>query len=445
MKPSAIYSCQSCGAQTPKWSGRCVECGRWGTVSEEEPPKSNISNSQRPASAPAKTISLNDLTKTKSPPRTPTGNIELDRLLGGGLVRGEVILLSGEPGIGKSTLLLQIAKSLTQPVLYLAGEESPEQIAVRAERLGLQNANIEFLSETDAGTVAATITARSPALTIIDSIQSLRCAEVGSEAGGPWQVRASGAIITETAKRIGAPIIIVGQITKDGSIAGPKTLEHLVDAVLTFEGDRESGLRFLRVEKNRFGSNEEIAIFRMTERGLEPEINPSKFLLADRATGVSGNAIACLLEGSRPLLAEIQALVSKSAYQTPIRRSTGFDTNRLQMILAVLEKRAGLNLSTLDVYLNVIGGITIRDQAADLAVALAIASAAKDIALPAGLVSAGELGGEIRSVGRIEKRIAESEALGFDTLLFAGSRDQKTSNRIKAIKTLREALQIVGV
>ncbi len=444
VKNETLYSCSKCGAQSPKWSGRCLECGGWGTVREDaELPASGAAKARADAK-PKQTISLREVAGTPLR-RVATGNVDFDHVLGGGLVPGEVVLLAGEPGIGKSTFLLALAANLGQPVLYVAGEESPEQIALRAARLGATG-DIHFLRDTDADTVAATIRAMKPALAIIDSVQSLSTAAVESEAGTVGQVRASGAIIAEIAKTSGVPVVLVGQVTKDGSIAGPKTLEHLVDAVLCFEGDSRAGLRLLRPEKNRFGTIEEIAVFRMTDKGLVPEPNPSRILLADRRPGASGSAITCTIEGNRPLLVEVQALTTKSVYPTPIRRASGYDTGRLQMILAVLERRLKLPFSTADVHVNVVGGVSLRDASTDLALALALISSASDKPIDPELVAFGEigLGGEVRSVSFADRRVKECEALGFKKIL---APDAKTGGGIELwpVKTLAEAIAKVGL
>lgn len=444
-----VFTCGNCGAQTPKWSGRCLECGRWGTVKEDESaiaPAAKGKERQAPVTKPAKAVKLSEVASGAAVRRT-TGDPDLDRVLGGGLVKGEVALLAGEPGVGKSTLLLAIAAAMRSPVLYVAGEESPEQIALRAKRLGAEGADISFVSDTDADAVAASLRSSSPALAIVDSVQTLRAPEVASEAGSPWQVRAAGAKVVEAAKSSGVPTVLVGQITKDGSIAGPKTLEHLVDAVLTFEGDSGSGLRILRAEKNRFGPTDEVAVYRMTAKGLAPEPNPSALLLADRRPGVSGSAIGCFLEGLRPIMTEIQALTSKAAYGNPIRRASGYDLNRLQTVIAVLERRAGVRLADLDVHLNVVGGLEVRDRSTDLAVALAIASAATDRPLAPDLVACGEigLGGEVRSVPHADRRLAECAALGFGRIMLPEPPAAKGEVLPIKAKTVLEAIEAAGL
>jgi len=443
-----VFSCTNCGAQTSKWSGRCLECGRWGTVKEDEgaAPETKGRAKQTAMAKPAATRHISEVSEN-AVGRAPTGDADLDRILGGGLVAGEVVLLAGAPGVGKSTLLLAIAASLGRPVLYVAGEESPEQISIRARRLGATEADIRFVSETDADTVAATIVSLAPGLAIVDSIQTLRADGVASESGSPWQVRAAGAKIAEAAKRSGVPTILVGQVTKDGSIAGPKTLEHLVDVVLSFEGDAGNGLRLLRAEKNRFGPTDEVAVFRMTERGLVPEPNPSRLLLADRRPGTSGSAITCFLEGLRPIMTEVQALTTRSSYGTPIRRASGYDLNRLQMIIAVLERRAGVNLAASDVHVNVVGGMSLRDESTDLAVALAIASAVTDRPLANDLAVCGEigLGGEVRSVPQADRRAAECAALGFGQIMLPDAIQAKGGIAVLKAKTLIEAIAAAGI
>lgn len=377
----------------------------------------------------------------------------LDDVLGGGLVDGSVTLLAGEPGIGKSTILAQTAIALAasgMKVVYVTGEESPAQIHRRLERLAAPlPSSLFFLDETDAGTVAATISKEKPGLTIVDSIQTLRTAEVGGEPGNLNQVKASAALVTEAAKYSHAPVILVGQVTKDNEVAGPRVLEHLVDTVLYLEGDRQHRYRMLRALKHRFGPTDEVALLAMTERGLEIVEDPSSELLRDRATGIPGSAVSCLIEGHRPLLIEIQALASPAGYGTPIRRATGVDTSRLGMLLAVLARRAGVNALDKDVYANAAGGIDARDPSVDLALAAAIAGAVKNTALDPRTAIFGEigLGGELRPVSMPEIRLKELARMGFKTVIVPKRQSGKAlaGLDIKEASTLEEVLRLLGL
>jgi DNA repair protein RadA/Sms len=348
----------------------------------------------------------------------PTGIGEFDRVLGGGIVPGSLALLSGEPGIGKSTLLLQVAAAVPN-VLYASGEESAEQVALRFERLGLAAPTLKFLSETDLSTVLATIDAEKPALAIIDSIQTLSSPETGGSQGGATQIRAMTAQLMEYAKKSGVPMLIVGQVTKDGDVAGPKTLEHLVDVVISFEGDRSSNYRLLRTAKNRFGATDEVGVFEMTAGGLREVENPSSFFLTDRSKDVPGSVVTCIMEGTRPIMIEIQALASRTTFGYPQRRASGFDANRLQVLLAVLSERLGVPTQTHDIHLNVAGGYKVKEPAADAAVVLAVVSALSGRPLPSSLAAFGEvgLGGELRPVGMLERRESEARRLAFTDVI----------------------------
>jgi DNA repair protein RadA/Sms len=418
-KTEKIFECEKCGAQHLKWSGRCSECGAWSTIKETA-----VTVAAKPinkVSAPAaKTVSFATVANTETA-RLSTGITEVDRVLGGGFIPGAVILLAGEPGNGKSTLAAQILDKIgqlspTSSTLYVSGEESAEQVKLRLDRLSAKLDNFHFLGETDALTVAATIAQTRPAVAVIDSIQTMTAE--GSGAGSLGAVRASAGILTECAKTNNVPLILIGQVTKDGATAGPKSLEHLVDVVLTLEGDRESHYRILRAEKNRFGSTEEIGVFTMAEQGLKEVKNPSELFVRERNI-LPGSCMTCLVEGSRAMLVEVQALVHPSAYSAPVRRSSGLDMNRLQMIVAVLASRARLPLGKADVHVNVVGGIKLREPAADLAVALAIYSAAKNITLPSDLCAFGELGlgGELRSVRASDRRITEALRFGLKKII----------------------------
>ena len=418
-KAKSVFICRSCGYESPKWNGRCPSCGEWNTFEETEPVVLKSSSSARTASRVSqKAVNLNDVDLTEtSEVRYKTGFNELDRVLGGGLVKGSLVLLGGEPGIGKSTLLLQICRFLgnENSILYVSGEESVRQIKLRAERLGVSCQNLFLLPESDAQTIADTVSATKPDIVIIDSIQTMSVAEINSAPGSITQVRECANLFMRLAKSEEIPFFIVGHVNKDGAIAGPKVMEHIVDAVLYFEGDRNLSYRILRAAKNRFGSTNEIGVFEMRDRGLEQVENPSQMLLSGRPKGVSGCCVVCAMEGTRPILAEVQALVAKSGASAPRRVTTGFDFNRVWLILAVLEKRLGFYYGALDVYVNIIGGLRINEPAADLPVAMALYSSLTDKPIGDDVIAFGEigLGGEIRSVSHIEQRIQEARRLGF--------------------------------
>ena len=426
-KPEKIFECNKCGAQHLKWSGRCSECGAWSTIAETAVPVAAPKSPSLIGAAPGKSVSFSTVAATASN-RIPTGIAEVDRVLGGGIVPGAVILLAGEPGNGKSTLAAQILDIIGRrtpgaSTLYVSGEESAEQVKLRLDRLGAALDNLHFLGETDARTVSATVAQEKPTIAVIDSIQTMTAENAA--AGSLAAVRAAAAILTECAKTSSVPLIIIGQVTKDGATAGPKSLEHLVDVVLALEGDRESHYRILRAEKNRFGSTEEIGVFTMVEKGLKEVKNPSEVFVRER-NNLPGSCMTCLVEGSRAMLVEVQALVHPSSFSTPVRRSSGLDMNRLQMIVAVLTSRARLPLGKADVHINIVGGIKLREPAADLAVALAIYSAARNLALPSDICAFGELGlgGELRSVRASDRRI--TEALRFGLKKIVSPPDAKT-------------------
>ena len=425
-KIKTLYFCQNCGAQSAKWIGRCPSCGEWNTYVEEVVEKENTQ-----ATGSWKPPTASPGAKTSAKPR-PIGEIhyeeearidthdgELNRVLGGGLVPGSLVLIGGEPGIGKSTLMLQIAMSLRQlKVLYISGEESEQQIKMRAERLGDQHPGCYILTETNTQNIFRQIDQLQPNVVVVDSIQTLQSGLVESGAGSVSQVRECTAELLKYAKETGVPVLLIGHITKDGSIAGPKILEHMVDTVLQFEGDRHLSYRILRTIKNRFGSTSELGIYEMQGAGLRQVSNPSEILLSQRTETLSGIAIGATLEGNRPLLVEVQALVSPATYGTPQRSSTGFDAKRLQMLLAVLEKRSGLRLGQHDVFLNIAGGLRLEDPALDLAVCAAVVSSLNDIPLSGETCLAAEVGlsGEIRAVSRLDQRLSESEKLGFQEM-----------------------------
>lgn len=420
-KNSTVYVCSNCDAQFSKWTGRCLECGKWGSVEgskvESRRLKVNTQNYE-----PVKTQILTEI-QGKNADRKKTNISELDRVLGGGIVPGSLILLGGEPGIGKSTLSLQLACS-TSPALYISGEESVEQIKLRADRLdsagyGLRVTGLSLANETNVGIITATIAATKPSLTIIDSIQTMYSEDVQGEPGNINQIKACTVKLLECAKQTNTAIVLIGHVTKDGEVAGPRTLEHLVDTVLYLEGDRFHQYRILRAVKNRFGPTDEVGIFEMKENGLKPVENPSANFLKERGENMPGSVVACLMEGTRPLLVEIQALVNKTSFGYPVRKASGFDLNRLHVLTAVLQKRAGLNLAQYDIHLNIVGGIRADEPAADLAVCLAIASSYKDKSLGKDLAAFGEvgLGGEVRSISHIERRIKECENLGMKRVI----------------------------
>jgi DNA repair protein RadA/Sms len=451
-KARTVYRCTDCGAEHAKWAGRCDTCGEWNTLVEEvaaAKAKAGTRNSgrgtrnQTPA---AETPKLRDVVGSESP-RWQTGLNEFDFALGGGIVPGSMVLVGGEPGIGKSTLLLQVAARLQQSgrrALYASGEESPLQVRMRADRLDESAGDVELLSETNLETVLATAEARRPDALIVDSIQTVYTSDLEGAPGNVGQVRECAARLMRFAKESGTTVFVVGHVTKGGGIAGPKTLEHIVDTVLYFEGESSLDHRILRATKNRFGSVDEIGVFRMSERGLEGVANPSELFLGDREASASGSAVTALLEGTRPVLIEVQALAAKSGFGTPQRVATGFDGRRLALLLAVLEKRAGLRFGDLDVFLNVVGGVRMQEPAGDLAVAAALASSVYDRATPADAVFVGELGlgGEIRPVSQLERRIAEATNLGMKRV-FVSERSvpKRSGSNIVGVKSVSDLFQ----
>jgi len=417
-KPTARYVCQSCGAVTPKWAGRCDACGEWNTIVEESVEAGpNAVAKARPGTARIAFVGLEG--SAAPPPRAHTGIAELDRVLGGGLVAASAVLVGGDPGIGKSTLLLQAAASLARAgrrVIYISGEESIEQVRLRARRLGLADARLELAAAINVRDIAAALdAAKDAALVVIDSIQTMWLDTIESAPGSVAQVRACSFELIRLAKSQGFALVLVGHVTKDGAIAGPRVLEHMVDAVLYFEGDRGHQFRILRGVKNRFGATDEIGVFEMTDSGLAEVANPSALFLAERRGNIAGSAVFAGLEGTRPVLVEVQALLAPNAGGSPRRSVIGWEQGRLAMLLAVLETRAGLRLSGSDVYLNVAGGLRVGEPAADLAVAAALASAATETATDAGTVYFGEVGlsGEVRQVAQADARLKEAQKLGF--------------------------------
>lgn len=438
------FVCQECGASYPKWSGKCENCGRWNTLVEqvsESSGKDAISKSAKTGRI-LDVQNLNEIISEKKQERISSGIKDLDTVLGGGILPAGVLLIAGQPGIGKSTLLMQVSSFIasSRPVLYVSGEESAEQVALRAQRLGASGSNkLKFASSTSADDISATIREGNFDLVIIDSIQTLAMEEVSSAPGTVSQITNSSNLIIRAAKKSGTAVILVGHITKEGSIAGPKTLEHLVDVVLNFEGDRYGGFKVVRAVKNRYGSTSEAAIFEMVDNGLKIVENPSAALLAERQN-TDGSIIMATLEGTRPILVEIQALVTTSNFGYPKRAASGFDINRLNLLIAVLQRRTKLDLSDKDVHINVVGGLKLDDRAADLAVAMAIASAAAKRKLSDGVVVFGEvgLGGEIRTVSQAERRIAEAKKLGFTNAL--APKNSSKDSFVTAVRDLREAL-----
>jgi len=419
-KVKTSFFCQNCGAQTPKWTGQCSTCSEWNTIVEEVIQKEEKRNWKQstPTKQKSKPLRIEEI-QLNPEERIKTNNLELDTVLGGGLVKGSVTLLGGEPGIGKSTLLLQIALSISQKVLYVSGEESQSQIKMRAERIDASSSNCLILTETNTQQIFKNIEEVQPEFLVIDSIQTLHTNSIEASPGSISQIRETTAELIKFAKETETPVLLIGHINKEGQIAGPKILEHMVDVVLQFEGDRNHAYRILRAQKNRFGSTSELGIYEMLSDGLREVSNPSEILISKKDADLSGTAIASTLEGVRPLMIEIQALVSTAVYGTPQRSTTGYNLKRLHMILAVLEKRAGFKLGAKDVFLNITGGIQVDDPAIDLAVVAAILSSNQDIAISPQVCFAAEVGlaGEIRPVSKIDQRILEAEKLGYKKLV----------------------------
>ncbi|MCU0372144.1 MAG: DNA repair protein RadA [Ignavibacteria bacterium] len=437
------YICQNCGYTSPRWIGKCPSCEQWNTFEESiaETRRSKSSKETSARNVQAAVRPLADVKEREDRNRTATGIGELDRVLGGGIVGGSVMLIGGDPGIGKSTLMLQIAGKLTsKKFLYVSGEESPSQIKMRADRLGVNVSNFYVLPETNLETISAAIDLEKPDIVVVDSIQTVFIPELESSPGTITQLRESTSYLIKIAKSTDIPIFIVGHITKDGTIAGPKAIEHMVDVVLQFEGERTHFYRVLRGIKNRFGSTNEIGIFEMSESGLKEVPNPSEVFLSQRNYGASGCVISSAIEGTRPILIEVQALVSSSSYGMPQRTSMGFDYKRLNILTAVLEKKLGLFLNKHDIFLNIAGGVKIDETAVDLAAAMSIFSSFKDVPVDSETVIIGEVGlaGEIRTVSNIEKRINEAEKLGFKRIILP-------KNNLKHLNLKKYKIQISGV
>jgi DNA repair protein RadA/Sms len=440
-KKRVSYVCNNCGSTYPSWTGKCVSCGEWNSIGEVLDVKSSLTSSSRGNTL--KTETIGQVRANKQSPRIKTGIKDVDVVLGGGIVAGSVTLLAGQPGIGKSTLLLQLADEIAKKskVLYVSGEESAEQISLRSIRLGHnRDSTLTLASTSVTNDIASTIASEAYDLVIIDSIQTMACEEISSAAGSVSQITNSTQLLTRAAKEKNTALLIIGHVTKEGSIAGPKVLEHIVDVVLQLEGDRYGGFKVLRAIKNRFGSTNEAGIFEMKERGLISVDNPSAALLAERQVS-DGSIVLATLEGTRPVLVEVQALVNKTSYGYPKRASSGFDLNRLNLLIAVLERRTKLQLSDKDIYINIVGGIKLSEPAADLAICLAIGSASKGLQLKEDAVVFGEVGlsGEVRHVASIEKRTAEAKKLGFKTVIGPRASSVKSTS-YKQISDVREAL-----
>ena len=445
-KQKSIFNCTQCGTQHSKWMGQCQGCKEWNTLVEEVEIKSKPDpRAWSGEQAAAKPIRIEDVEHT-SVQRFPVQDFEFSRVLGGGIVPGSVTLLGGEPGIGKSTLLLQLALSFSGTVAYVSGEESPSQIKLRGERIGKAVSELYLLSETKTDAIFNHLKSVRPHLVIVDSIQTLHVPHVESTPGSVAQIRESAASFIRYAKETGTPVLLIGHINKEGSIAGPKILEHMVDVVLQFEGDPNLLYRILRAHKNRFGSTHEIGLYTMEQGGLYGVENPSELLVTKQHEGLSGNAVAVMVEGVRPMLIELQALCSTAVYGTPQRSTTGFDTRRLNMLLAVLEKRCGFRLGQKDVFLNVTGGLKVDDPGLDLAVIAAILSSNGDAPITGKVCFAGEVGltGEVRPITRVEQRIKEAEKLGFETIYISGHHQIEKSHydiAIVGLKKIEERVQ----
>ena len=444
---SQIYSCSNCGAQSFKWSGRCLECGKWGTI-KQEIVSSDENNEKEILDTPAKIIDLKEV-KAINNNRIKTNINEIDRVFGGGIVPGSLILIAGEPGIGKSTILAQIADAISvnlkKQVIYASGEESALQVKGRLERLNCNIDNISFISETNIEKIISSIKKAKPSLVIIDSIQTVYSGAIASEPGNISQIRPCAVQFLEVAKNFNIPIIIVGHITKDGQIAGPKTLEHIVDAVIYLENEKGNEYRILRAVKNRFGSINELGIFEMSDKGFKEIKNPSRIFLERKNNNMSGSVVSCVMEGTRPFAVEAQALVSKTVFGYPQRKASGYDLNRLQVLTAVLTKRAKISLGNYDIILNIVGGIKINDPALDLSVCLAIASSRLNIPFLQDSIVFGEvgLGGEIRNISRLESRLNEAEKLGYQTAIIPEIKIKAKKIKLKQIKNISDAIKLL--
>lgn len=446
-KTRTVFRCMSCGAEAPKWSGKCASCGDWNTLTEELDLPSSIAGLTHPPVPPVPITAV----RSQDGQPVPTGIPEVDRVLGGGLVPGSVTLVGGEPGVGKSTLVLQLMGARAAAgatVLYITGEESADQVRLRADRLGALQDNLLLAAETSLPNVIHHITEVRPEICVVDSIQTLHDPAFTSAPGSVTQVRECAHRLVQTAKTTNTTVLLVGHVTKDGQLAGPRVLEHVVDTVLSFEGDRHHALRLLRAQKHRFGSTEELGLFAMVAAGLEPVPDPSGLFIGDRRPGIPGSIVTPALEGHRPLLVEVQTLVASSQLPQPRRSCQGLDSGRLALLLAVLERRAGIRIQQLDVYANAVGGVKVVEPGADLAICLALASAVAGVPIPASMVACGEvgLGGEIRQVGRIERRVAEAARLGFSTAVVPRSApDTDAEIELLRVPSLAAAIELLGL
>lgn len=451
-KIKSVYICSQCGYESPKWYGKCPSCEEWNTMNEEIKDTSKsvsvaktrtFSNYSRPDSI--------DLISTDDEQRYDTGSKELNRVLGGGIVKGSLILLGGDPGIGKSTVLMQVCQYMgdSLKILYVSGEESKRQLKLRAVRLGVNSPNLFVMTETDVEVICEQIKSVKPDLVMVDSIQTMNLSELSSSPGSVTQVRECTNILMRTAKGCDIPMFVVGHVNKEGSIAGPKVLEHIVDTVLHFEGDKQMSFRILRAVKNRYGSTNEIGVFEMTDKGLQEVENPSVMLLSGRPQNVSGTCVTCTMEGSRPILAETQGLATQSGYGNARRMATGFDYNRLSLLLAVLEKRAGYYFSNCDTYINIVGGLRVDERAIDLAITMALISSLKDTPIDEKAVVFGEIGlaGEIRAVSQAQLRVNEAERLGFKKIIlpYHNLKGITCDNaQLIGVKNIREAFEAIS-
>ncbi len=454
LKTKNVYVCNNCGYETVKWLGKCPECSEWASF-EEKLIQTETSKAKTSGALKAKSITSYQLAQIEhdNELRYKTGMGELDRVLGGGIVKGSLVLLSGDPGIGKSTILLQICQQLGKKlkILYVSGEESYSQIKLRADRLKVKTDNLFILCETDVQAICEHIHSATPDIVIVDSIQTMNFSELNSSPGCVAQVRESSNLLMHTAKSLSIPVILVGHVNKDGNIAGPKVLEHIVDAVLYFEGERNLSFRILRAVKNRFGSTNEIGVFEMLDTGLMEIENPSEMLISGRPKNTPGSCVACVMEGTRPLLAEIQGLVTATGFGNPRRISNGFDFNRLAMLIAVLEKRGGYFFGNMDAYINIVGGMKLDEPALDLTIVMALVSSLKDYALRDDVIAFGEIGlaGEIRGVSHCEQRIKEVSRLGFNKCIIPYANLKNISSSLKkeieivGVKTIRQAFEAI--
>ena len=445
-KVKTAYFCQNCGTQYQKWQGQCSACKEWNTIVEEVVQKEEVKLwSKKGADSKVKALKVADISLTNES-RIKTGNTELDRVLGGGIVPGAVILLGGEPGIGKSTLMLQLALGLKNfKTLYVSGEESAKQIKMRAERLGEGSSDCLILTETSTQNIFTHIDAVKPNLLVVDSIQTLHSQAIDASPGSVSQIRETASELLRFAKETSTPVILIGHITKDGSIAGPKVLEHMVDTVIQFEGDQEVNYRIIRTNKNRYGATNEIGIYEMNESGLKIVKNPNKYLISNKNIKKSGHAIGCSIQGIRPLMIEVQALVSSAVYGTPQRSATGFNSKRLNMILAILEKRAGIQIGSKDVFLNITGGINVDDPSIDLAVISSIISSHENIPIDRNICFSGEIGlsGELRGISKPKERLSEAEKLGFNLFVTSNSNIDNLDKSKIVIKKLDQIEDLI--